>query len=199
MKFSIILPLLASAVAVNALAVPHGAHGNVPDEGIDLGHDELLLDVRGSVPDTTDLSRDLVPGEKRTTLLERGLAALAKRETDEQATDRLLFSEDMSTFLTAKENTNPPSLIWTDDGCSDSPDKPLGYDFLHACQRHDFGYRNYKFQGRLSFAGTNRKNIDDNLARDMQAECNRYGIVKKKACEEIAENYYIAVRALGWL
>ena len=196
MKFPVILLLLTSAVSISALAVPQDVRGNAPGKEIALGYDELL-DVRGSVPDTTDLSRDLVPDEKQTPLLESSLAALTKLEAKAQVTDFLIFSTGMSTFLTAKKNKYPSSLIWTDNACSKSLDKPLGYNFLHACQRHDFGYRNYKSQER--FTDTNRKKVDDNFARDMQVECNRYGIVKKKACEEIAEKYYIAARLLGWL
>jgi Prokaryotic phospholipase A2 len=67
----------------------------------------------------------------------------------------------LSSFVQTR-NAEPDNgqLDWTSDGCSDSPDKPLGFNFVPGCYRHDFGYRNYKKQGR--FNETTRKTIDDN-------------------------------------
>jgi hypothetical protein len=43
--------------------------------------------------------------------------------------------------------------------------RQAGYPFEPGCQRHDFGYRNYKAQGR--FTDANKLRIDDNFL----AEC----------------------------
>lgn len=73
-------------------------------------------------------------------LVSLGTAAPAdlssRQETAVQATDRLLFSSTMSQFLAARNARNPPSLDWSSDGCSSSPDNPFGFDFRNSCYRH---------------------------------------------------------------
>ncbi|KAF2114561.1 prokaryotic phospholipase A2-domain-containing protein [Lophiotrema nucula] len=120
---------------------------------------------------------------------------LEVRETDAQATDRLLFSTTISAFETARNAKNPPSLDWTSDGCSDSPDNPFGFDFLFSCHRHDFGYRNYKIQGRFE-AG--KPSIDSNFKKDMYAQCQTEGgAFEIAACKGVADVYYEAVKEFG--
>lgn len=119
---------------------------------------------------------------------------LEKRATPQQDTDRLLFSTSMPAFLAAKAARNPPNLDWTDNGCSYSPDRPKGYNFLPSCQRHDFGYRNYPAQGRCGDA--NRKRIDDQWRTDMYNECAKYG-ANAADCRNTANVYYGVVRVLG--
>ncbi|PVH96215.1 hypothetical protein DM02DRAFT_599567 [Periconia macrospinosa] len=120
-------------------------------------------------------------------------AILAPRETNIEATDRLLFSTTMSGFQSARNAQNPPSLDWSSDGCSSSPDNPLGFDFIQSCQRHDFGYRNYKAQSRFSEA--NKQRIDLNFKADMYIQCQSEW--SKRACEGFADVYYAAVHAFG--
>ena len=76
-------------------------------------------------------------------------SSLEVRETAVQATDRLLFSSTISQFIAARNAKNPAGLDWSSDGCSSSPDNPLGFDFENSCYRHDFGYRNTKAQSRF--------------------------------------------------
>lgn len=177
MKFTTILVVslttLASALPVADIAIPRG---NVPDT-VELGVDEFNnwgIDHRGKVPDVTNLATDIVPESAvaKDNIIARGIAWLTKRETDPEATDRLLFSTSISNFLYAKSIKNPGSLDWTDDGCSNSPDAPAGYNFLPSCQRHDFGYRNYKKQGR--FTDANRLRIDNNFKSDLYNQCATY-------------------------
>ncbi|KAI9793468.1 MAG: hypothetical protein M1833_000754 [Piccolia ochrophora] len=113
-------------------------------------------------------------------------------------TDKLLFQESLSQFLSAKAAESPASLIWTDDGCSQSPDRPSGFNFVPGCQRHDFGYRNFKAQGRLT--EDHRGNIDQNLKDDLYSECAKHdGFESWRGveCRRIADIYYIAVRNFG--
>ena len=78
----------------------------------------------------------------------------------------------MSRFLQAKRSgVCRPELVWSDDGCSLSPEHPLGFKFHNSCRRHDFGYRNYRYQGRLT--ERNREMIDDNFLRDMSMEYDK--------------------------
>ena len=51
-------------------------------------------------------------------------------------------------------------------------DKPRGYDFVHSCYRHDFGYANFQQQKR--FTPPNRKRIDDMFLNDLFAGSNPF-------------------------
>ena len=106
-------------------------------------------------------------------------------------TDTYLFSTSLSGFGSIK-NQAPYSgqLDWSDDGCSNSPDNPLGFNFEPACNRHDFGYRNYKRQGRFTESG--RLSIDNNFKSDLYNLCNG-----NWACNRLADVYYLAVRQFG--
>jgi hypothetical protein len=82
---------------------------------------------------------------------------LTARQND--VTDELLFSISLPSFMARRGD--PSTLDWSTDSCSSSPDNPFGFPFDPACQRHDFGYRNYKAQGRFSDA--NKLRIDNNF------------------------------------
>ena len=73
--------------------------------------------------------------------------------------------------------------------------QPLGFNFVPSCQRHDFGYRNYKKQGRFDAAGKAR--IDSNFKKDLDNKCNTYNVVEREPCKGIAEIYYEAVKKFG--
>ncbi|RJQ82925.1 phospholipase [Pseudonocardiaceae bacterium YIM PH 21723] len=106
-------------------------------------------------------------------------------------TDKYLFSISLPQFEQIRgTNANADVLDWSSDGCSWSPDKPLGWNFLPACHRHDFGYRNYKKQNR--FGHDTRLRIDDNLKRDLYGICG-----SNPACRKTADLYYAAVRKFG--
>ncbi|CCX34254.1 Similar to hypothetical protein AATC3_15739 [Amycolatopsis sp. ATCC 39116]; acc. no. ZP_10051306 [Pyronema omphalodes CBS 100304] len=86
-------------------------------------------------------------------------------------------------------------LDWSDDGCSNSPDNPLDFDFMPSCQRHDFGYRNYKKQGRFDEA--NRKKLDDNFLADLKIMCELEAGFRLMNCIKIAKTYHKMVRNFG--
>jgi hypothetical protein len=100
-------------------------------------------------------------------------SATVRRDTNEDTTDRLLFNSSIENFTKARDDAlktrGNPSLDFTSDGCSKVASWPLGFDFLESCQRHDFGYRNYKHQNR--FNDTNREKIDMKFRKDMGNEC----------------------------
>lgn len=120
-------------------------------------------------------------------------------------TDRLVFSASMADFLSARSaNMGGSALDWSTDGCSVGPipepsrSQPRGYDFRGACWRHDFGYRNYKLQGRLSEAA--RQRVDDRFHRDMYDVCDRYSgwrAARGVECRRIADVFYAVVRTCG--
>ena len=90
-----------------------------------------------------------------------GVAALVPRQTIQTVTDQLLFGMTLPSFTSRRNAKNPPTLDWSSDNCSNSPDNPLGFPFSPACHRHDFGYRNYKKQSR--FTDSARLRIDNNF------------------------------------
>lgn len=93
------------------------------------------------------------------------------------------------------QHSSMADLDWYSNGCTASPDQPLGYNFLPSCQRHDFGYHNYKNQDR--FTEQNKDRIDSNFKSDMYNECATRGSVSKTVCEGIADIYYEAVSTFG--
>ena len=108
-----------------------------------------------------------------------------------QITDQYLFSTSLTQFQSLRvQKPYPSQLDWSSDGCSNSPDNPFGFNLVKACYRHDFGYRNYKRQGR--FTESNRLAIDNNFKDDMYEVCNG-----NWACDRFADVYYEAVRQFG--
>ncbi|KAF2703325.1 hypothetical protein K504DRAFT_463691 [Pleomassaria siparia CBS 279.74] len=123
-------------------------------------------------------------------------AIAPRQETAMAATDRLLFNTTIAAFESARNALNPATLDWSSDGCSYSPDMPLGFDFLQACHRHDFGYRNYKEQSRFTAAA--KAKIDSNLKADMYTQCATEGnVFVVAACKAVADVYYEAVKEFG--
>jgi hypothetical protein len=121
-----------------------------------------------------------------------GLGAGTAEAVDVQSvTDTYLFHTSLARFVEIRgTRVYGGQLDWSSDGCSDSPDKPFGFDFLPGCYRHDFGYRNYKRQGR--FNESTRKAIDDNFYADLKGLCGG-----NNACKATAWVYYEAVRKFG--
>lgn len=112
----------------------------------------------------------------------------------EAETDRLLFSATLAEFIAAHDAQSPPELDWSTDGCTSAPDNPFGFDFEPACVRHDFGYRNYKAQGRFEDAGA-KASIDSNFRDDLYGQCAAEDSLD--LCEVTADVYYEAVVLFG--
>lgn len=140
-------------------------------------------------------------------LLAAVTAPLAAAQTDPNlvaATDRLSFATPLDAFMAARAVADPPGLDWSSDGCSvpvvHEPERstPQGFDFLPSCERHDFGYRNQKAQGR--FTEQSRQVLDDVFRADMGAVCAQqrgwFG-GREVLCNHIADDYYFWVRSCG--
>ncbi|WP_248962041.1 phospholipase [Sphaerisporangium perillae] len=114
-------------------------------------------------------------------------------------TDEYIFQVSIESFLSARAaQPYADQLDWSSDGCSWAPDKPEGFNFLPSCQRHDFGSRNYKRQGRMNEDA--RGQIDLNFKDDMYDVCRKYsGLQSYKGviCRRTADVYYTTVRNLG--
>jgi hypothetical protein len=93
-------------------------------------------------------------------------------------------------------NSHGRYLDWGSDGCSGSRQNPGGFPFWKACERHDFGYRNYKEQNRCSEYW--RGQIDINFYNDMTRNfCKHAPSWKKSNCYALAEIYFAFVRNVG--
>ncbi|WEW59024.1 hypothetical protein PRK78_004492 [Emydomyces testavorans] len=113
-------------------------------------------------------------------------------------TDQYMFQDSIQTFEGHRNTKTPPCFDWSSDNCSNSPDRPAGFNFIPSCQRHDFGYRNTKKQGR--FTEDLRKRIDDQFKADLYRECSQYSGLESwrgVECRRIADVYYAAVRQCG--
>lgn len=118
-------------------------------------------------------------------------ADVAFAEDAQQLTNQYMYSTSLNQFQTLRaQQPHSDILDWSSDGCSNSPDNPFGFNLVKACYRHDFGYRNYKRQGR--FTEANRLTIDNNFRDDMYEVCNG-----NWACNRFADTYYYAVRQFG--
>jgi len=80
-------------------------------------------------------------------------------------------------------------------GCGDKtndnfiPDKPLGFNFLPACIKHDICYDNKKVRDKRACDREFKKNMED--------ECAKYSWPLKQYCQWTAHDYWKAVDLLG--
>jgi hypothetical protein len=100
-------------------------------------------------------------------------------------TDILLFTDTLPEFETARNTNNPSGLDYSSD--------PLGFNYLPACHRHDFGYQNYRIQGR--FTKCAKALIDENFKKDLDYQCSFEEF--ESACRDLAEVYYEAMKEFG--
>ncbi|KAH7329640.1 prokaryotic phospholipase A2-domain-containing protein [Stachybotrys elegans] len=115
------------------------------------------------------------------------------RQSLNQVTDQLLYDVSLATFISRRNARNPSTLDWSSDGCTTSPDNPLGFPFIPACYRHDFGYQNYRLQSRFTQEG--KLLIDNNFRDDLYFQCSTGSL--ESVCRGLANVYYAAVRAFG--
>ncbi|KAI9882390.1 MAG: mitochondrial aspartate-glutamate transporter agc1 [Watsoniomyces obsoletus] len=112
-------------------------------------------------------------------------------------TDHLLFDSTLSDFIEARKKKEPTELDWNSDACTDSPDRPFGFNFANACNRHDFGYQNYHKQHR--FTEQSHERIDELLRTDFYTVCSVYDVNEKSTrksrdCRRLANLYFAVVR-----
>lgn len=81
----------------------------------------------------------------------QGLSISARQTGIETLTDEYLFDISLDQFISNRNAGNPNTVDWTSDGCTDSPDNPLGFDyvgswlfllpFLELCTDRDARYK----------------------------------------------------------
>ncbi|KAF1814938.1 hypothetical protein P152DRAFT_455982 [Eremomyces bilateralis CBS 781.70] len=108
--------------------------------------------------------------------------------TLEEITDHLIFDTSLMAFLRARRHQEPAELVWTSDGCSGVPNwiqnKP-GFPFVPACLRHDFGYRNYMDQDRLTLELVHA--IAEKFEEDLMALCGWQHSMAIRTCTMIVK------------
>jgi len=82
---------------------------------------------------------------------------------------------------------------WTDDSCSGPTGPDIDSLFDAACQRHDFGYRNFGRGLQLEPTRARKDMIDDTLYRDAQNLCEIYAKDALPACSDLAHGMRFAV------
>lgn len=111
--------------------------------------------------------------------------------------ENLLFHTNLSDFTRILEHYSrePPFNVynWTSDGCSG----PWASNtFTPCCDRHDFGYHNYKKAQHCT--EEDREEVDRQFCRDMVSECQKMGWFGSKwACQAKSLVFYGAVRKWG--
>jgi len=102
-------------------------------------------------------------------------------------------------------NSHGKFFDWSSDGCSPFPNfenDPVfeGWTvfnwktghFWKACERHDFGYRNYKEEGR--FSRSTKHHIDENFRHDLNAFiCDPMGSPYANECHGLSAAYFEVV------
>jgi hypothetical protein len=122
-----------------------------------------------------------------------GVKRILARQSLNTIADSYLFSITLPAFTAKRNARDPATLDWTSDGCTSSPDNPFGFNFIPACNRHDFGYHNYRRQSR--FTESAKLRIDDNFRTDLRYQCTFEGA--ESVCRGLANVYYTFVRAFG--
>lgn len=105
----------------------------------------------------------------------------------------------LETFLSVRR-VQPPPFDWTANGCSFGEiSGPFRESFNRACNRHEFGYRNYGGRGlALDRTEARRTRVDDRLRDDLNGICRHdHAGLTETPCLAAAQAVYAAARAAG--
>ncbi|MCX5297814.1 phospholipase A2 [Streptomyces sp. NBC_00193] len=87
------------------------------------------------------------------------------------------------------------------DHCTDSYDRPLGFDFRAACDAHDYAYGTIgnAYKGYGWYLDRNQGIAADGAFYDLMRynTCPAYAWYKQGTCKSLARNYYLGVLAFG--
>ncbi|MCZ0978831.1 phospholipase A2 [Streptomyces diastatochromogenes] len=85
------------------------------------------------------------------------------------------------------------------DHCTTAPDKPLGYNFIPACDMHDYGYGliGNTYKGYKYYLSRNKGLAVDAVFYSTlySKTCSAY--FWKSTCRSLANTYYAAVTVFG--
>ncbi|MEV0732630.1 phospholipase [Polymorphospora sp. NPDC050346] len=140
---------------------------------------------------TSTLSVAVGSGEISTGLAPNRLAVLESLTSDSSGS---YDSWNIGRFY--RETYAAYEFDWSTNHCTWAPENPLGFTFESACDRHDFGYRNYKAAQRFE---ANKARLDLAFYSDLQRVCANYPAAVQPACYALARVYYEATREFGLL
>lgn len=192
---------LSLTVTLAALMFAPAAFAQIPQDPIN-GMIGTATNVAGGVlgnsPSGTTSSGSS-RSRSRTPALGTPLPANAPRQLIRIQADGYM-NLPLETFQSMKR-LSPPPFDWTSDGCSFGEiSGPFRDSFNRACDRHDFGYRNYGGGGRLRLENTEarRTRIDDRLRDDLNGICRRdHSGLTETPCLALAQAIYAAARSQG--
>jgi hypothetical protein len=129
-----------------------------------------------------------------------GAATYSRAQKTERA--NVIYGKSLAAFIRLKGGKHTgidTSFYWKDDGCT-TPDIPgtgtYNKKFLQACQRHDFGYRNfgngYAAGRALTSTDAKKRAIDNRFLEDMKGKCG-----DSSSCKAAANAYYKLMSASG--
>ncbi|KAK6088847.1 hypothetical protein SCUP234_00051 [Seiridium cupressi] len=103
-----------------------------------------------------------------------------KRQDVDAVIDEILFNITLPEFTTRRDALDPSYLDWDSDGCTDSPDNPLGFPYVPANR----------------FTVSAKAAIDSNFQDDLYYQCEVNGSFVS-ICKALADVYYAAVVEFG--
>jgi hypothetical protein len=168
------------AVLLGNIAVGVVAHPTVGSP--DRAETETMLEERAATPCTLAKLTEM-------------LTDYSKRPATPVLLATQLINPGISDFQKARNSKTPSCFIWDSDNCTFSRDRPAGYNFIPACQRHDFGTRNYKKKDQWNYVSKFR--TDNQLLKDTTKVCRDlkgWDKIKIPHCLTYAGIYYAAVR-----
>lgn len=106
-------------------------------------------------------------------------------------TDYLVFQASMRDFQHVRRQRLLSSQVSWDTGACNTTLRDSVSGFGPACERREFGYRNFDRQGR--FDGGMRERVDKRFKRELRARCAGEDIVGRTSCERKADLYFATV------
>jgi hypothetical protein len=101
----------------------------------------------------------------------------------------------MAEFQSARHARSPSCFDWYSNACTFSPDRPLGFNFIPPCQRHDSGDTNSA--NKIQWNPINKARTDWSSRTDMWAVCDKLtgwkNVLKRATCMVVANKYADAV------
>ncbi|MFO0648766.1 MAG: phospholipase A2 [Polyangiales bacterium] len=185
-------------VAVAALS-PTVSAQNVPIDQMVGAATNVMNGALGNSPATASSGRSRGRATRsRGTALGTPLPANAPRQLLVMTADGYM-NLPLETFQNMRA-LHPPPFDWSADGCSFGEiSGPFRESFNRACNRHDFGYRNYGGTGlALDRTEGRRTRIDDRLHEDLNAICrSEHRGLLETPCMAAAQAVYAGARSMG--
>ncbi len=129
--------------------------------------------------------------------LDSAICSALRSNCEERALVERLANGSLEEFEDYKHSIEHDGrLDYSDDDCS-APvvgSTGISFDFTRACERHDFGYRNYK---RLGLFDEEKRSVDRQFLQDMLDHCAARSVFQRGRCRRWAYVFFAGVAAFG--